>query len=57
MRTMDTRQHVRFLRTQAAALRELAQRAPGIAEALRRLADQLDANADALERDAGPSTR
>ncbi|HEY3911516.1 MAG TPA: hypothetical protein VGM07_16765 [Stellaceae bacterium] len=41
--------HARFLRAKAAALRELARRAPLIAERLRRLADQLDAKAAELE--------
>jgi hypothetical protein len=42
--------HIKFLRTKAVALRDLAQRAPQIAEALRRLADELDAKADGLEQ-------
>lgn len=42
--------HIDFLRGKAAALRDLAQRAPQIAEALRRLADELDAKAADLER-------
>jgi hypothetical protein len=42
--------HIKFLRSKAVALRNLAQRAPQIAEALRRLADELDAKADALEQ-------
>jgi hypothetical protein len=50
---MNTNEHIRFLRRQAAALRELALRAPGIADSLRELADQLDANADELERGSG----
>lgn len=43
---MQTRTHVEFLRSQAAALRDLALRSPRIAEALRRLADQLEEMAD-----------
>lgn len=42
--------HINFLRGKAAALRDLAQRAPQIAEALRRLANELDAKAADLER-------
>jgi ABC-type transporter Mla subunit MlaD len=45
--------HAAFLRRQAAALRELADRSPQIAAALRRLADQLEAMAS--EVDGGTS--
>jgi hypothetical protein len=47
------RDQIDFLRRTAAALRDLATRAPLIADALRRLADELDAKADQLERDRG----
>ena len=43
--------HIDFLREKAAALRALAQRAPLIAESLRRLADELETRAADLERD------
>jgi hypothetical protein len=39
-----------FLREKAAALRDLAQRAPSIARDLRRLADELDAKAAEMEQ-------
>jgi hypothetical protein len=42
--------HIGFLRERAAALRDLAQRAPDIGDALRRLADELDVKAAELER-------
>jgi hypothetical protein len=42
--------HINFLRERAEALRDLAQRAPNIAEALRRLADELDIKVAQLER-------
>ena len=45
--------HIDFLRGKAAALRDLAQRAPSIGEALHRLADELDSKAAGLERDQG----
>jgi hypothetical protein len=41
---------INFLREKAAALRALSQRAPAIADALRRLADELEVKAAALER-------
>jgi hypothetical protein len=50
---MDANAHVEFLRLQAAALRDLARRSPGIAEALRRLAEQLEGAADEAEGQAG----
>jgi hypothetical protein len=50
---MDINAHAKFLRTQAAALRGLAQRSPQIAEALRRLADQLAAMAEEVEGKTG----
>jgi hypothetical protein len=40
-----------FLREKAAALRDLAKRAPAIADELRRLAGELEAKAAGLERD------
>jgi hypothetical protein len=47
--------HINFLREKAAALRELALRAPPIADALRRLADDLESTAAGLERNSdGP---
>lgn len=48
---------IEFLRDKAAALRELARRAPAIADALRRLAEDLEAEAAELERkgDGPPS--
>jgi len=42
--------HADFLKQQAAALRALAQRAPKIAEDLRRLADDLEAKAAELDQ-------
>jgi hypothetical protein len=42
---------VEFLRERAAALRGLAQRAPAIADSLRRLAAELETKAAELERD------
>jgi hypothetical protein len=48
--------HIRFLRSKAVALRNLAQRAPQVAEALRRLADELDAKADGLEQNPDSSS-
>ena len=42
--------HIDFLRKSAAVLTDLAQRAPEIAEALRRLADDVEARATDLER-------
>jgi hypothetical protein len=44
--------HIKFLRSKAVALRNLAHRAPQIAEALRRLADELDAKADGLAQNS-----
>jgi len=44
---------INFLREKAAALRALSQRAPAIADALRRLADELEAKAADLERSQG----
>jgi hypothetical protein len=41
---------INFLRQRAAALRDLAQRAPDIAADLRRLADELEVKAAELER-------
>lgn len=49
---MNTDRHAEFLRNQADALRQLAQRSPQIADALRRLASRLDEMAD--EVDGGP---
>ena len=46
---------IKFLRERAAALRELALRAPAIGEALRRLASDMYARAAELERNAGRS--
>lgn len=43
-------EHAYFLKQQAAALRALAQRAPKIAEDLRRLADDLEAKAAELDQ-------
>jgi len=42
--------HIGFLRERAAALRDLARRAPDIGDALHRLADELDMKAAELER-------
>ena len=42
-------EQINFLREKAAALRGLSQRAPAIADALRRLADELEAKAADLE--------
>ena len=47
------RDQIDFLRRTASTLRDLAGRAPVIADALRRMADELDAKADRLERDRG----
>jgi hypothetical protein len=47
---MDNDTHAAFLRRQAAALRELAQRSPQIADPLRRLAERLEAMADEADR-------
>jgi hypothetical protein len=46
---MDTNAHAEFLRRQGTTLRQLAQRSPQIAEALRRLAAQLEEIADEVE--------
>jgi hypothetical protein len=50
-------EQIDFLREKAAALRALSQRAPAIAEALRRLADELEAKAADLERGRGGPPR
>jgi len=50
---MNIDAHAEFLRRQAVSLRELAQRSPQIAEALRRLADQLDTMADEVRGGRG----
>jgi hypothetical protein len=44
-----------FLREAAASLRNLALRAPDIANELRRFADDLEQEADAAERNTRPS--
>jgi hypothetical protein len=46
-------EHSDFLREKAVALRALAQRAPLLADELRRLADELDARAANLEQNKG----
>ena len=43
-----------FMRMVAIELRRIAERDPDLASELRRIADQLDADADELERSAGP---
>ena len=48
---------VTFLKHRAEELRDLAQRAPTIADALHRLADELDAKAAELKRRHEGSTR
>jgi hypothetical protein len=46
---------IRFLRMAAIELRRIAERAPDIAGELHHVADQLDADADDLQKAAGPS--
>ncbi|HYU13392.1 MAG TPA: hypothetical protein VEK82_12505 [Stellaceae bacterium] len=46
---------IAFMRMAAIQLRHIAERDPAIASELRRIADQLDADADDLERSAGPA--
>ena len=46
---------IRFLRMAAIELRRIAERAPDIAAELHHIADQLDADADDLQKAAGPS--
>jgi hypothetical protein len=45
---------IAFMRMAAIELRRIAERDPDLAGELRRIADQLDADADELERSAGP---
>jgi|HubBroStandDraft_1064217.scaffolds.fasta_scaffold2439510_1 vacuolar-type H+-ATPase catalytic subunit A/Vma1 len=52
---MDANAHAEFLRRQAATLRQLAQRSPQIAEALRRLAAQLEEMADEVSGKPSPT--
>ena len=46
---------IRFLRMAAIELRRIAERGPDIAAELHHIADQLDADADDLQKAAGPS--
>ena len=45
---------IAFMRMAAIELRRIAERDPDLSGELRRIADQLDADADDLERSAGP---
>jgi hypothetical protein len=46
-------EHIHFLHEKAVALRDLAQRAPLLADQLHRMADELDATAANLEQNKG----